>query len=85
MARHYRSLMKVRAGQSMGLAEGELAKLCGVPPFVVGKLARQGRSYSGAQLAHNLGAVAAADRALKGGALASVRVMERLVLDLMRV
>lgn len=83
VARHYRSLMKVRAAQTMGLPESDLARLCGVPPFVVGKLKRQGRGYSGAQLAHNLGAVAAADRALKGGALAPARVMERLVLDLM--
>ena len=84
VARHYRNLMKAKAAQGAGVPRNELPKLMGVPPFAVDKILGQARGYSGRKLAENLSAVAAADRALKGGRLDPARAMERLVFELMR-
>ncbi|MCA9551934.1 MAG: DNA polymerase III subunit delta [Myxococcales bacterium] len=83
VARHYRNLMKTRAAQAAGVPRDALGKLVGVPPFAVDKLIRQAKGYSGRGLSDALGAITAADRALKGGRLESTRAMERLVLQLM--
>lgn len=83
VARHYRNLMKAKAAQSAGVPRQDLGKLLGVPPFAVDKVLSQSRGYSGRKLAENLSALAAADRALKGGRLDSARAMERLLFQLM--
>jgi DNA polymerase-3 subunit delta len=83
VARHYRNLMKTRAAQASGVPREGLGSAVGVPPFVVDKLIRQAKGYSGRGLADALGHIAAADRALKGGRLEGTRAMERLVLQLM--
>lgn len=83
VARHYRILMKAKAAVGTGVARADLQRVLGVPPFAVDKVLRQSRGYSGRRLSENLSAVAAADRALKGGRLDPARAMERLVFDLM--
>ena len=83
VARHYRNLMKARAAQAAGVDHDALPRLLGVPSFALDKMLRQARGYSGRALFDALAAIAAADRALKGGRLEPVRAMERLVLQLM--
>jgi len=66
LARHVRQLGIVKAAQDRGAHPGEVAKAVGAPPFVVDKLSRQARNYSGAGLARAITVVAEADRQLKG-------------------
>lgn len=66
LARHVRQLALFRAGRDSGLGKPDLARLLGVPPFVVDKLGRQAGRYSDAALGRAGAALSSADRALKG-------------------
>jgi len=66
LARHMRQLALFRAGRDGGMGKPDLGRLLGVPPFVVDKLGRQAGRYSDAALGRAVGALSAADRALKG-------------------
>lgn len=69
LARHVRQLGLVQAGRARGLGRAELAQLVGAPPFVLDKLAAQARRYAPRALQEAQALLAAADRALKGGAV----------------
>jgi DNA polymerase III delta subunit len=72
LASHFRRLVRVQGGGSLG-----------VPPFVRQKLESQARRYSEARLVACLGAIHETDLALKGaGALAPQLALERLVIGL---
>jgi len=72
LASHFRRLVRVRGGGSLG-----------VPPFVRQKLESQAQRYSEARLVACLGAIHETDLALKGsGALAPQLALERLVIGL---
>jgi len=72
LASHFRRLVRVRGGGSLG-----------VPPFVRQKLEAQAQRYSEARLVACLGAIHETDLALKGsGALAPQLALERLVIGL---
>jgi DNA polymerase-3 subunit delta len=66
LARHVRQLALYRAGRDSGLGKPDLARVLGVPPFVVDKLGRQAGRYSDAALGRAVSALGATDRALKG-------------------
>ena len=66
LARYMRQLALYRAGSRDGMGGGELARVLGVPPFVVDKLGRQARRYSDASLDRAIAALSETDRALKG-------------------
>jgi len=72
LASHFRRLLRVRGGGSLG-----------VPPFVRQKLESQAQRYSEARLVACLGAIHETDLALKGsGALPPQLALERLVIGL---
>ena len=72
LASHFRRLLRVRGGGSVG-----------VPPFVRQKLESQAQRYSEARLVACLGAIHETDLALKGsGALPPQLALERLVIGL---
>jgi DNA polymerase-3 subunit delta len=72
LASHFRRLVRLRSGGSLG-----------VPPFVRQKLESQAQRYSEARLVACLGAIHETDLALKGaGALAPQLALERLVIGL---
>lgn len=91
LARHMRQLGLCQAGLAKRLGKSDLAKMVGVPPFVLDKLASQAGHYSVRGLAGAVSRLGEADRALKGfGAsskvlgrgLAERVVVETLVRDL---
>lgn len=72
LASHFRRLVRLRGGGSLG-----------VPPFVRQKLESQAQRYSEARLVACLGAIHETDLALKGsGSLAPDLALERLVIGL---
>lgn len=83
LAGHWRRLILAR---SLGVegrgSRDELITALKVPPFVVERLVTQARRQPLPALISGLEAIAAADRALKGGKLEHARVMERLVMGL---
>jgi len=66
LARFVRQVGQLHAGRAAGLGKGELAQACGVPPFVVDKLATQARRLGPAAVARAQRILHDADRALKG-------------------
>lgn len=66
LARFVRQVGLLHAGRAAGLGKGELASACGVPPFVVDKLAQQARRLSPAAVVRAQRVLHDADRALKG-------------------
>lgn len=66
LARHIRQLSLYRAGHKSGMGKQELARLLGVPPFVVDKLGRQADRFPDASLDRAIAALSLTDRALKG-------------------
>jgi DNA polymerase III subunit delta len=66
LARHIRQLSLHRAGSKSGMGKQELARLLGVPPFVVDKLGRQADRFPDAAIDRAITALSLTDRALKG-------------------
>ena len=66
LARHIRQLSLHRAGSKSGMGKQELARLLGVPPFVVDKLGRQADRCPDAAIDRAITALSLTDRALKG-------------------
>ncbi|WP_375000299.1 DNA polymerase III subunit delta [Aeromicrobium sp. CTD01-1L150] len=75
-----RSLARL-ADAPQGLAQGDLARHVGVPPFKLKVMRRQLGSWSPAALAAALDAVARADLDVKGGASDPAFAVERMVLQ----
>lgn len=66
LARYVRQLGLCHEGLRQGMNKGQLAKQCGVPPFVVDKLGAQARRYPPAAVPAALDRLAEVDRQLKG-------------------
>jgi DNA polymerase-3 subunit delta len=83
LARHVRQLALYQSLVAERTPPGEIARLVGVPPFVIDKsLAPQSRRFTPNALARAIGLVAQADRDLKGpvkAALGEEVVLTRLV------
>jgi DNA polymerase-3 subunit delta len=84
VARHYRQLLTVRDLSERRTPPPDIARVLGVPPFVVDKLGPQARRMSIEGLVKGHALIKAADRQLKGGKLSDARVMEGLALGLMQ-
>jgi DNA polymerase-3 subunit delta len=83
IARHWRHLARARSLLDAGSSPKEIEAAVGIRPFLLDSLLSQARRKPAASFAAGLQAIAAADKALKGGALDHARAMERLVLGLM--
>jgi DNA polymerase III subunit delta len=85
LGRHMRQLGLYHAGLAERLPKGELARVIGVPPFVVDKLGDQARRYQPEAVQRAIGRISEADRALKGQApgmkTLGRHLGERVVLD----
>jgi DNA polymerase III subunit delta len=66
LARFVRQIGQLHAARAAGLGKGELAAAVGVPPFVVDKLAQQGRRLAPPAVVRAQRMLHDADRALKG-------------------
>lgn len=82
IAGHWRRLTVARALMDHRAPKQQIEAALGLPPFITDKVLRQARHQTVARLVGGLRAIAAADKALKGGKLPPHRVMERLVLKL---
>ncbi len=82
VARHFRLLLGARIQLYRGTAEGEMASLLGVPPFVARKLIGQARRFRGAQLEGSIARLSHVDLELKSSRRPGRLVIERAVLDL---
>jgi DNA polymerase-3 subunit delta len=85
LGRFMRQLALCHAGQAQRLPKGAMAKLVGVPPFLVGKIKGQASRYSAASVAAAITRISTADRALKGqtdiGKTLGRQLTERVLLD----
>lgn len=84
VVRQVRQLIQVRDLLDRRVGKGELAQALGLPPFLVSKLETQAKRYSATTLRAMHAAVYDADRALKSSRVDGDRLMERLVLELVR-
>lgn len=88
LAAGLRSLARVR-GAPRGMAEADVARLAGVPPFKVRSLRNAGRSWEDGQLADAVVSLAEVDAQVKGGlrpgesldATQKVHVLESFIVD----
>lgn len=80
LASGLRSLARL-ADAPPGLAQGDLARHVGVPPFKLKVMRRQLNQWDGSGLAKALDAVARADLDVKGGAADPAFAVERMVLQ----
>lgn len=83
LAAALRTLAKL-ADAPRGMADAELARHIGAPPFKLRTLRQQLRAWDSAALAAALGAAASADLAIKSGEADPAYAVERLVLDISR-
>ncbi|HSI27073.1 MAG TPA: DNA polymerase III subunit delta [Aeromicrobium sp.] len=83
LAAALRTLAKL-ADAPRGMADAELARHIGAPPFKLRALRQQLRAWDSAALAVALGAAASADLAIKSGEADPAYAVERLVLDISR-
>ena len=83
LAAALRTLAKL-ADAPRGMADAELARHIGAPPFKVRTLRQQLRAWDSEALATALGAAASADLAIKSGEADPAYAVERLVLDISR-
>jgi DNA polymerase-3 subunit delta len=85
LGRHVRQLAGYRVARADGAGKPDLARLLGVPPFVVDKLGRQADRFSDAALDRAVIELSATDRALKGerdiGKALGRGLTERVLLD----
>lgn len=85
LGRHMRQLSLYRAARAGGVGKSDLARVLGVPPFVVDKLARQAERYADVALDRAVIDLSATDRALKGegdvGKALGRGLTERVLLD----
>ena len=85
LGRHMRQLSVYRAARAGGVAKSEMARVLGVPPFVVDKIGRQAERYGDAALDKAVIEISATDRALKGedeiGTALGRGLTERVLLD----
>ena len=85
LGRHMRQLSVYRAARAGGVAKSEMARVLGVPPFVVDKIGRQAERYGDAALDKAVIEISATDRTLKGedevGKTLGRGLTERVLLD----
>lgn len=65
-----------------GMSQADLARTLGMPPWKVDTVRRQVRGWDGEGIARALTAVAAADAAVKGGAVSGGYALERALVDI---
>ncbi len=81
LANSLRGLAKLGSAPR-GLSQGDLARQLGMPPWKVDSLRRQLRGWTPDGMAKALTAVAAADAAVKGGAVSTAYALERALVDI---
>lgn len=81
LAGSLRGLAKL-GGAPRGLSPGDLARDLGMPPWKIDTLRRQLRGWTPDGVARALTAVAAADAAVKGGAVSSGYALERALVEI---
>ncbi len=84
LVRHFRQLWKVRELQAKGHPRKDIAKVAGVPPFVVEGLIRQGKKFSRLDFvrAHEL--FLETDLAMKSSGADAEALLENLILNLVK-
>lgn len=80
LAMGLRNIAKLRAAPR-GMGPAELARDLGMPPWKIDSVRRQIRGWDDDGLAQALTAVAAADAAVKGGAISAGYALERALVD----
>jgi len=81
MARQFRLLLLVKEAAGKGLTEKKIATDLKLHPYVTGKILRQARNFSYAQLEKSLDLILEADVGIKSG-LKPVLTLERLIVAL---
>lgn len=84
LVRHYRQLWKLRELQVKGTASKDMARLAGVPPFVVDGLLRQSRNFSKVDFQNSFELFLNADLAMKSSGADPESLLEELLLKLIR-
>jgi DNA polymerase-3 subunit delta len=86
LARHFRILMRLQAGQDQGLTgSAKLAAYAQVPPFFLGKYLAQLPNWTGRRLEQCLSVLADTDYALKSSPLSAHIWLENLILKLVQI
>ncbi|MDX2481674.1 MAG: DNA polymerase III subunit delta [Desulfuromusa sp.] len=81
---HFRRLWKVRELQVQNRPENEIAKVAGVPPFVVDGLIRQGKKFSRNDFLHAFELFLETDLAMKSSGADAGALLESLILHLVK-
>jgi len=82
ITRHYRQMMHLSAMQKERVAQGQMAKALGIPPFALTRLSRQVGKRSHASLCADLQLCVQTDYDIKRGALREDAALDRLMLIL---
>ncbi|MBQ7785301.1 MAG: DNA polymerase III subunit delta [Clostridia bacterium] len=82
ITRHYRQMMHLCAMQKERMAQGQMAKALGIPPFALTRLSRQVGQRSYESLRENLQLCVQTDYDIKRGALREDAALDRLMLIL---
>lgn len=88
LARHFRQLALYQELATARTPPGDMARVLGVPPFVLDKLAPQARKFPAAKVGKMFGLLSQADQDLKSTAKAALGeriVLERLVAELVKL
>lgn len=84
IAKHFNQLLIVKSMMDTGKTKENIASKMGLPPFVIGKLMRQARSFTTDQLKEYLTLCVSSDEAIKTGNLDSVLSVELLIITISR-
>lgn len=82
ITRHYRQMMHLSAMLEQRLAQGQMAKALGVPPFALSRLTRQVGKRSYESLRKSLELCVQSDYDIKRGAMREDAALDRLMLEL---
>ncbi len=82
ITRHYRQMMHLKAMQADGQQQGQMARVLGVPPFAITRLARQVGKRPYDLLKKNVELCVQADYDIKRGAMREDAALDRLMLTL---